>query len=165
MVETPAAALLADALAREADFLSIGTNDLTQYTLAVDRGNMRVAGLFRSFHPGVLLLVERTVRAAQEAGIEVALCGEMASSARAAVLLFGMGLTCFSMIASKIPGVKAALREVTFVEARELWEECRSLATAHEVEELIQTRFGSRLQRAAREETDLLDDEEEQADV
>ncbi|HEY7460592.1 MAG TPA: phosphoenolpyruvate--protein phosphotransferase [Gemmatimonadota bacterium] len=149
MVETPAAALLADALAAEADFLSIGTNDLIQYTLAVDRGNMRVADLFRPFHPGVLLLVEGTVRAAQAAGIEVALCGEMASSSRAAVLLFGMGLTNFSMIASKIPKVKGALRETTFAEARALWEQCRALRTAREIEDLVTAEFGVRLQQLA----------------
>jgi phosphotransferase system enzyme I (PtsI) len=161
MVETPAAALVADALAKEADFLSIGTNDLIQYTLAVDRGNMRVAELFRPFHPGVLLLVERTVLAARAAGIEVTVCGEMASSSRAAVLLFGMGLTCFSMIASKIPKVKGALREVTFAEARALWERCRELRTSREVEELVDAELGGRLQQMAmaREEGDLSDEQ------
>jgi phosphotransferase system enzyme I (PtsI) len=149
MIETPAAALLAGALAAEADFLSIGTNDLVQYTLAVDRGNMRVAGLFRPFHPAVLLLIERTTRAALERGIEVAVCGEMASSSRAAVLLFGMGLTTFSMIASKIPKVKGALRDTTFAEARTLWEHCRGLATAREVEALVDAELGGRLQQLA----------------
>ncbi len=149
MIETPAAALLADALAREADFLSIGTNDLIQYTLAVDRGNMRVAELFRPFHPAVLLLIERTAQAARARGIEVAVCGEMASSSRAAVLLFGMGLTCFSMIASKIPKVKGALRETTFAEARALWEHCRELPTARDVEKLVDAELGGRLQQLA----------------
>jgi phosphotransferase system enzyme I (PtsI) len=137
MVETPGAALVAEALAREADFLSIGTNDLTQYTLAVDRGNMRVAGLFQPFHPGVLLLIERTVCAGSAAGIEVALCGEMAASARAALLLLGMGLRTFSMIATRIPKVKEALRGITIAEAEALWRQCRDLRTAGEVEEAL----------------------------
>ncbi|MFN2433134.1 MAG: phosphoenolpyruvate--protein phosphotransferase [Gemmatimonadota bacterium] len=149
MVETPGAALLAEALAAECDFLSIGTNDLTQYTLAVDRGNVKVAGLFQAFHPGVLLLIERTVTAGHAAGIEVALCGEMASSARAAVLLLGMGLRTFSMIASRIPKVKAALRETTVAEAEALWAHCRRLRTAREIEEVVNREFGARLQSLA----------------
>jgi phosphotransferase system enzyme I (PtsI) len=158
MVETPAAALLADALAAEADFLSIGTNDLTQYTLAVDRGNARVQGLFRAFHPGVLLLLERTAQAGAAAGIEVSLCGEMASSARAAVLLLGMGLRSFSMISARLPRVKAALREATVAEAEALWRHCRSLRTAVEVEDLVNAEFGARLREArAREEPEPME--------
>jgi phosphotransferase system enzyme I (PtsI) len=149
MIETPAAALVADALAQEADFLSIGTNDLTQYTLAVDRGNMRVAGLFRPFHPAVLLLIERTVRAAISAGTEVSLCGEMAGSARAAVLLLGMGLRSFSMIATRLPAVKATLREATVGEAESLWQRCRDLKTAAEIEDMINAEFGARMRAAA----------------
>lgn len=156
MIETPAAALVSDALARESDFLSIGTNDLTQYTLAVDRGNLRVAGLYRPFHPGVLLLIERTAQAGEAAGIEVSLCGEMASSARAAVLLLGMGLRSFSMIASKIPKVKASLRDVTTEQARALWAHCRELETATEIEDLVNAEFGARLRELslARDEGD-----------
>jgi phosphoenolpyruvate-protein kinase (PTS system EI component) len=158
MVETPAAALLADSLAAEADFLSIGTNDLTQYTLAVDRGNARVQGLFRAFHPGVLLLLERTAQAGAAAGIEVSLCGEMASSARAAVLLLGMGLRSFSMIAARLPRVKAALRDATVAEAEALWAHCRGLRTAVEVEELVNAEFGARLREVrAREEPEPME--------
>lgn len=155
MVETPGAALLSDALAEESDFLSIGTNDLTQYTLAVDRGNLRVADLYRPLHPGVLQLIERTFANAGRAGIEVALCGEMASSARAAMLLFGMGLRCFSMIASKIPRVKALLRETTVSEAEALWDDCRVLRTAAEIEAVLAERVGGRLlEIAGREEAE-----------
>ncbi len=166
MVETPGAALVAEALAEVADFLSIGTNDLTQYTLAVDRGNLRVAGLFRPLHPGVLHLIERTVGAARRAGIEVTLCGEMASSARNAVLLLGMGLRCFSMIASKIPRVKIALRGTTVAEAEALWAECRGLRTAAEIEALLGERVGARLREivAGRMEGDVAEEERVEAE-
>ena len=110
MIEVPSAALIADALARECDFFSIGTNDLTQYTLAVDRGNERVAHLYDPLHPSVLALIDLTVRAATRAGIPVSVCGEMANHPLAVPLLVGLGIGELSGVASAVPVVKEIVR-------------------------------------------------------
>lgn len=110
MIEVPSAAVVADVLARECDFFSIGTNDLTQYTLAVDRGNERVAHLYNPLHPAVLTLIERSVRAAERAQIPVSLCGEMAGSPLAVPILVGMGLSELSVVASSVPVVREIVR-------------------------------------------------------
>lgn len=110
MIEVPSAALLADTLARECDFFSVGTNDLTQYTLAVDRGNERVSHLYDPLHPGVLALIDRAVRAAARTGIPISVCGEMASDPLAVPLLVGLGLGELSGTPSSVPVVKEIVR-------------------------------------------------------
>lgn len=113
MVETPAAALMANAFAREAAFLSIGTNDLTQYTLAVDRANERVAHLFSSHNPAVLRLIHQVVRATRGRKVEVTLCGEMGGAPIYSQLLLGLGLRRLSMAPKDIPAVKQLIRATT----------------------------------------------------
>jgi phosphotransferase system enzyme I (PtsP) len=123
MVEVPAAALQAEALAGRADFLSIGTNDLTQYLLAVDRNNARVASLYDSLHPAVLRTVLQVVEAGHRVGTPVSVCGEMAGDPAAALLLLGMGIDSMSMAASSLPRVKWVVRSFTRAHARELLDQ------------------------------------------
>jgi phosphotransferase system enzyme I (PtsI) len=119
MIETPASALTASELARHADFFSIGTNDLVQYTLAVDRGNSRLAPLYTPFHPAVIRLLDVTARAGRAAGIEVSVCGEMAAHPLAVFLLIGLGITALSVAPTSLPEIKKVIRSVPAVEARE----------------------------------------------
>ena len=118
MIETPAAAMTASKLARYADFFSIGTNDLVQYTLAVDRGNARLAPLYNPFHPSVLRLIKHTADAGRDAGIEVAVCGEMASNPLAVFLLIGLGIHALSVGTSSLPEIKKVIRSVPSHDAR-----------------------------------------------
>ncbi len=133
MIEVPSAALTADVLARECDFFSIGTNDLTQYTLAVDRGNERVAELYDPLHPGVLALIDRTVRAAAHAGIPLSLCGEMASNPLAIPLLVGLGIQELSGTPSAVPIVKEIVRALDFGLAAADARRARKAASPQEV--------------------------------
>lgn len=111
MIETPASVLLAEDFAKEADFFSIGTNDLTQYLLAVDRGNKKIAGRYSYFHPAVLAAIEKVIEAGHKANIKVGMCGEMAGDVKAAALLLKMGLDEFSMSAGSLDYVRAVLLE------------------------------------------------------
>ena len=120
MVEVPSVALMAERFARLSDFFSIGTNDLTQFTLAVDRGNSLVASRFRELDPSVLTLIARTVEAAQTRGIPVSVCGEMAGDPRVTPLLVGLGVTALSASPAYLALVKRVLRETTITEARDL---------------------------------------------
>jgi phosphocarrier protein FPr len=141
MVEVPAAAASADQLATEVDFFSIGTNDLTQYVMAADRGNARVSGLANALQPAVLRLIRQTVHAAHKAGIWVGMCGELAGNAQAAPLLVGLGLDELSMSAPAIPAVKEAIRGFTLTTAREIAQNALACPSAAEVNQLLVNSF------------------------
>jgi phosphoenolpyruvate-protein phosphotransferase len=136
MVEVPAAALLSRSLGRHVDFFSIGTNDLTQYTMAAERGNERVAALLAGPHPSVLRLVRETVLGAEASGRWVGVCGELAGDPSAAVLLTGLGVRELSMSPRLVPEVKAALRSVTLVDASEAAERALAAEDADEARRL-----------------------------
>ncbi len=143
MIEVPSAVLTADRLAREVDFFSLGTNDLVQYLLAVDRSNDAVADWFRSLHPAVLESIERTLSAARAATIAAVVCGEMAATPAYAVVLIGLGARDLSMAASSIPRVRRVLAGIETARAREIALECLECETADDVEELVRQRLGA----------------------
>jgi phosphotransferase system enzyme I (PtsP) len=137
MVEVPSAALQTASFARRVDFLSIGTNDLTQYLLAVDRNNARVAGLYDSLHPAVLRVIREVVETAHEIGTPVSVCGEMAGDPASALLLVGMGVDSMSMAASSLPRVKWVVRSFTRAHARLLLEQALEFEEASTVRALV----------------------------
>jgi len=141
MIEVPSAAICADVLSRSCDFFSIGTNDLSQYTLAVDRGNQKVAYLNEPYNIAVLRLIKMTIGYGEHAHIDVSLCGEMAADPASAVLLVGMGLRTLSMSASAIPAVKRALRSVTIEEASALAHQALSMHTSSQVSMLLSSKL------------------------
>ncbi len=134
MIEVPSAAMIADRLAPEVDFFSIGTNDLIQYAMAVDRNNEHVAALYQPMHPGILRMLRFVAESARHAGIEVSVCGEMASDPRLAALLLGLGLRRLSMAPRSIPAIKTFLRGQRIRALEALAKECLELGTAAEVE-------------------------------
>ncbi len=137
MIETPSAALTSDILATQASFFSIGTNDLIQYTIAVDRGNERIAYLYEPFHPGVLRLVKVVIDHAHNAGIPVTMCGEMAGDPIASVILLGLGLDIYSMSAFSIPEVKKIIRTVSLWEAEELVGTISEMKSVIEIDKYV----------------------------
>ena len=137
MIETPAAAAIAHHLIKEVDFFSIGTNDLTQYTLAVDRGNELISDLYNPLTPSVLTIIKSVIDASHAAGKWTGMCGELAGDEHATLLLLGMGLDEFSMSAISIPTVKKIIRSTTFADAKELADKALSMATAAEIEALV----------------------------
>jgi phosphotransferase system enzyme I (PtsI) len=137
MIEVPSAALTADILAREVDFFSVGTNDLIQYALAVDRNNEHVADLYQPAHPAILRMLRFVIESANKAEIPIGLCGEMASDSRYAPLLIGLGLRRLSVTPRAIPTLKTRLRELSLSDLEELARQCIELATGTEVEELL----------------------------
>lgn len=139
MIEVPSAAVLADVLAPQVDFFSIGTNDLAQYTLAVDRTNETVAHLADPLHPAVIRLIQQVIQAAHRHKKWVGLCGEMAGSPLAAPLLLGLGLDEFSMAAVSIPPVKALLRQLSKAQAEEIARRCLQLPNLKQVQDYLQT--------------------------
>ncbi len=143
MVEIPSAALGAGLLAAEADFLSIGTNDLAQYTLAAERGNARVARLLDALHPAVLELVRRTVEAGHSAGKPVAVCGELAADPEALAVLVGLGVDELSLGGPAIPRMKAAIRSLHAGECEALAERALRLEGAEAVRALVAATGGA----------------------
>ncbi|MDQ6652929.1 MAG: phosphoenolpyruvate--protein phosphotransferase [Acidobacteriota bacterium] len=141
MIEVPSAVFMADNIAKIVDFFELGTNDLVQYTLAVDRGNDEVAEWFRTLHPAVLQSIERSLKAARNAGIPMIVCGEMASTPAYAVLLIGLGGTDLSMTPTAIPRVRRAITGIDSRDARVIAEECLKCETADDVENLVRERF------------------------
>ncbi len=152
MVEVPSAAVMAEELAREAEFMSIGTNDLVQYTLAVDRSSRELAYIASPFDPAILRLIRGVVTAAERHKRPVAVCGAMASDPLAATLLVGMGLRELSMEASAIPGVKEAIRRVSLADAEAVAAEAMQQLAADEAEKVVADAFAPLL-------ADLLDAE------
>jgi len=141
MIEIPGAAMTSDILARRADFFSIGTNDLVQYTMAVDRGNEKVSYLHSPFHPGVLRLIKMTIDNGGAAGIPVGMCGEMAADPEAAIVLLGLGLEEFSMSSASVPAVKRAIRSASMSEARSVAQAALSLSSSSEVVAYLKSRL------------------------
>ncbi len=137
MIEVPSAALVADVLAREVDFFSIGTNDLIQYALAVDRNNEHVSYLYRPLHPAILRMLRFIIDSANEAGIDVSMCGEMAADRHYAPLLLGMGLRRLSLSPRAIPEVKTQIRQLSLRDLEGVVGKCLTMASASEVESCL----------------------------
>lgn len=139
MVEVPAAVYQAKELAARADFLSVGSNDLTQYLLAVDRNNPQVADLYNSYHPAVLQALQYIVKAAHSQGTPVSICGELAGNPGAAILLMAMGYDVLSMNSTNLPKVKSVIRAITLDKAEELLNSVMKLADAETVAQYVET--------------------------
>lgn len=141
MIEVPSAALTSDILAKEADFFSIGSNDLIQYSLAVDRANEKVAYLYEPAHPAVLRLIKNIIDSAHQGDINVGMCGEMAGEPSLALILLGLGLDEFSMPPQVIPELKYLIRSITLGQAKEIAREALKLSTGEEVEVYAQAKL------------------------
>lgn len=144
MIEVPAAVALTDVLSAECDFFSIGTNDLIQYSLAVDRVNEKIAHLYEPAHPAVLRMIKWTCNAATKAGIPCGLCGEMAGDPMYTEVLIGLGVTSLSMSSVSLPQVRAEISEIDSGEARALVEQIMTLGTASEIRALLAARYVER---------------------
>jgi phosphotransferase system enzyme I (PtsI) len=141
MVEVPSSAVMASELAQEVEFLSIGTNDLIQYSLAVDRANQHVANLYQPTSPAVLRLVSQVLRAGEEAGVDVSLCGEMAADPIMVPVLLGLGLKKFSMNPQAVPVIRALIRQLSYRESVHMARHALKLVTARAVEEFLLERL------------------------
>jgi phosphoenolpyruvate-protein kinase (PTS system EI component) len=137
MVEVPSAVQLAERFLREVDFLSIGTNDLIQYILAVDRSNRRVANLYEPLHPAVLSALQTTIEAGKKEGKRVAMCGEMAGDPLCALLLLGMGLEEFSVGSLYVPVIKKAIRSITYQAAKSAAQIVLEMDTVGEIKKYL----------------------------
>lgn len=142
MIEIPSAAVTSDIIAKEVDFFSIGTNDLCQYTLAVDRMNQEVSYLYNPLHPAILRLVKTVIDASHaREGLFTGMCGEMAGDPMATLILLGLGMDEFSMSASSIPQVKKIIRSVSYEDAKAIAEKALNLETGEEVKEMVQVKI------------------------
>jgi phosphotransferase system enzyme I (PtsI) len=137
MIEVPAAALIADHLAAEVDFFAIGTNDLIQYSIAVDRNNEHVTHLYQPLHPALLRMLRFVVEQAEEHGIPVSVCGEMAADPLAAAVLVGLGIRRLSLSPRRVPAIKTRLRELDAEHLQHHVRRCLDLPTAADVEEYL----------------------------
>ncbi|MNP25473.1 Phosphoenolpyruvate-protein phosphotransferase [compost metagenome] len=137
MIEVPAAAAIADLLAQEVDFFSIGTNDLVQYVLAVDRMNEKIAHMYHPYHPAVLRMIRQTVRAAKEAGIPVSVCGEMAGDEKAIPIWLHLGVSDLSMSPQLLLRVKHRILNTFSTDAQEIGASCYGLSTNDEIESAL----------------------------
>ena len=137
MIETPAAAFRAKHFAEEVDFFSIGTNDLTQYTLAVDRGNEAISRLYDTYNPAVLEAIRFSIEGAHAAGITISMCGEFAGDETATDLLLGLGLDAFSMSSSSIPKIKKNILNTSYEASKVLAKEAMELRLASEIKDKI----------------------------
>ncbi len=147
MIETPASVWVADSLARMVDFFSVGTNDLTQYTMAVDRGNPRVSHLFEHFHPAIIQAIAYAHQCAKRHDTRFAVCGEIASELRALPLLVGLGVDELSVHPTAIPRSKAIIGELSFTEAQEIAQEVLKLESTAEIEALLDNFYRKRFRR------------------
>jgi phosphotransferase system enzyme I (PtsI) len=144
MIEVPAAVTLADLLGREADFFSIGTNDLIQYALAIDRSNKSVADMYEPLHPAVMRMVRDVVLVSRKLGIRVAMCGEMAGDPLYIPVLLGLGVEEFSMNPNSIPVVKRIIRMTSLSEATTIANQALTLATVEDVNEYVNNEMDHR---------------------
>lgn len=145
MIEVPSAAIIADLLAKECDFLSIGTNDLVQYSLAVDRGNQSLSELYTPTHPSVIRLIRMVVAEANHQGIPVTVCGEVAADPRFTALLLGLGVREFSMSYRYIPVIKETIRKISIVEASRTAELVLRKSTASEIQECLEAQYEEKM--------------------
>ena len=148
MIEVPSAVFMADVIAKEVDFFSLGTNDLIQYSFAIDRVNKQVADLYQPLHPVVLKMIHHVVRAAKDAGIEVALCGEMGADPINLPVLLGLGLDNISMNPISVPAIKNLVRALSYEDCKLLMKESLKQATASQVQRLVLKNYGETLEIA-----------------
>jgi len=145
MVEIPSIVMIAEAVAGQVDFFSIGTNDLTQYILAADRGNERVSNIYDSFHPAVLKMIDLTIRAAKKKNIEVGLCGQMAGYPIAIPLLLGLGLRELSVTPFLVPVVKKIIRRLDTKECKIMAQKCLKSSSSRSVSTILSDFFEKKI--------------------
>ncbi|MEO8665142.1 MAG: putative PEP-binding protein, partial [Ignavibacteria bacterium] len=145
MIEVPSAYFLADELAKEVDFFSIGTNDLIQYLLAVDRGNEYISNLYQQFHPAVLKVIKKVTEAAHANKIRISVCGEMASDPLATPVLIGLGIDELSVVPSMFPEIKQIIRKVNYKDAKKFCEEILTLGTEEKIRSKIEKYYKEKI--------------------
>ena len=145
MIEVPSAALICDILAKECDFFSIGTNDLVQYSLAVDRGNQDVDYLYRPAHPSIIRLIKIIVTEAKKNGMPVSICGEIAADPRFTALLIGLGVENLSVAMRHIPIIKNVIRSLNIVDAYALTEKIMTMSSSEEIRNALDEYYHARV--------------------